>query len=79
MKLLIDGSLGIYIPKLFVEKYSYMILNKDELKDSIEILKDPDHPEYWYAWDEILNDAEFSGELRLYQDGDLWLVDPDQP
>lgn len=79
MNLLIDGNKGRYIPQLFAERFSQLIINKDQLKDSIEILKDPDDPEYWYAWDEILNDAEFSDELRLYQDGDLWLVDQDQP
>ncbi|HLS53622.1 MAG TPA: hypothetical protein VK031_06595 [Tissierellaceae bacterium] len=74
MKLLIDGSLGVYIPQKFAEDHADILINSSELIDELEILKDgPDQDEYWFAWDHILDNAECADNGYLYQDMDLWV------
>lgn len=83
MELLIDSHHGIYVPRTFARAYSHLIINADEIQDSLDIcLSGPDHSEYWEAWEEVLNSARLMGdpdqdmstEYTLHQDGDLWAI-----
>lgn len=79
---LIDSAHGIYIPTIFVQGFTWG-KGIDEWsgidKEDIEILRTgPDHPEYWDAWDMVLNNARFVDEKGrcwwLEQDEDLFIV-----
>jgi len=74
-KLLVSDAQGIYVPQTFIEQNleDWSIHPSD-----VEILKaGPDHPDYWEAWEAVLDYAKatFDGEdYVLEQDGDLWAV-----
>ena len=74
--LLIGDNQGIFIPQSFAERYgdNWFLVNSDAL----DIVKEgPNHPEYWDAWSDVLDDATLTDNnnniWRLYQDGDLWM------
>ena len=74
---LIDGNRGIYIPRVFAQRYGqYCVkgLNEDDLKI---LLAGPDHMEYFEAWDNVVYQIQFlfDGQLcELSEDGDLFAV-----
>ena len=76
MFLMIDGSSGIYIPKLFAER-GYPIIWDGISEEAREILrKGPEAEHYWDAWDEVLETAivedQDGARWRLYQDEGLF-------
>lgn len=74
---LIDGNRGIYIPRVFAQRWGNACvkgLNQDDLNI---LLAGPDHLEYFEVWDECVNQIEFlfDGQLcTLFEDNDLWAV-----
>lgn len=82
-ELLLSDIRGPNIPKDFAESFGS---NEDwgvSNEDWDILLQGPEHEHYWEAWDTILADAKYQGNqeqysgCRLYQDGDLFLVDQD--
>lgn len=75
---LLSDARGQYIPRDFVECFNLADWGIDpESWAAITCAEGPDNHDYWEAWDEILNKAEYrEGEhvWRLYQDGDLWAL-----
>lgn len=73
--LLIDGAMGINIPKLFADHWGDRIMLSEEDK---QILADPAHDLYWEVWGEIYDETILSDDegtkYCLYQDGDLWAL-----
>lgn len=77
-QLLASDSLGIYIPQHFAESIDLSQV-KYVTQDQIDILlSGPDHEHYWDVWDEVLSNAETTDGGVFYQDGDLWLLYPEQ-
>ena len=77
-ELLIDGLMGIYVPKQFVSNY---IPAEWHIKpeDAAILFAGPDMEQYWDAWDDVLSYAwcEKDGKVyNLWQDGDLWAYCP---
>lgn len=74
---LIDANRGIYIPKIFAQRYTQYCVN-GICQEQIDILlSGPDHDEYWNAWEEVVNEVEFlfDGTLcTLYENNDLFAV-----
>jgi len=75
-ELFADSARGIYIPQHFAET-----ANREKFKHidpaQWSILESgPDHENYWEVWDEVLSDAETDCGGVLHQDGDLWIVWP---
>lgn len=80
--LLFDSSRGIYIPQAFCKSCnpdnSYWVWDYETFGD---ILLNPENPEYWVAWETVLDSAyyynpETCEKYHLNQDenGDLWAV-----
>lgn len=74
--LLLDGSRGIYIPYIFasgfnLESWNIAIENYQELLD-------PEHEDYWDAWDDLLAEAfhidKEGNRWKLYQDDSLFAI-----
>lgn len=75
--LAVDSHYGIYAPQLFFAQYARYF---DTAPQQWEELKDPNHPEYWEAWDELLSDATLTiegNQYRVEQNGDIWLIPAD--
>ena len=83
IQLLLSDAREIYIPRDFVDGFDLDKWGLDP--DSWEVqtcLKGPsyENDDYWEAWQEILNHAEYKteeGTYSLYQDGDLWAICPE--
>jgi len=81
-ELLINDAHGIYIAQLFCQTYSNYITNMDEVKEDFEIcLKGTDEEFYWDAWDNLLNNVQFTNDRKenytignLGESGDLWAI-----
>lgn len=70
--LLIEGSHGVYIPKIFAQRYSHLFAT-----DYTDLLEGPDNLMYWAVWDDIVDNAEITIDgvsYCLYEYGDLWLM-----
>jgi hypothetical protein len=79
--LILDEVRGIHIPKNFSESIDQSdIINLDpEMQDCLLICLDPDHADYWEAWQHIMDNIKFKLDktndvYSLYQDGDLFAV-----
>ena len=74
--LLLSDANGIFIPQMFCQGYALDKWGLDETGWAVQCcLLGPYEPDYWEAWDQILNQAEFDDrghKFRLWQDGDLW-------
>lgn len=74
--LLVDSRHGIYVPQAFAENFDLSVWGVSD--SDREILEaGPDHPDYWEAWDDVLQYASHTNEegtWYLEQDGDLWAV-----
>ena len=78
MELLINSANGIYIPQIFAENYSHLLLHPEKNKEDMQILlSGPGHPEYWEAWFDIL-DAKLTNGCELWPDEDLWLLEKNE-
>ena len=69
-----DSNRGIYIPQHFAES-----AQRDKFKyvsdsDYDTLANGPEDPEYWDAWESVLNNAETVDGGVLFQDGDLWII-----
>lgn len=79
IKLLIDESAGIYIPRNF---YDFVCISTWGLSEKdFRDLSHPDNEHYWDAWDEALAQAKYLDDdghtWTLYQDGSLFAVRDD--
>ena len=74
---MIDGQYGVYIPQMFASSYL-----EDQrwigasLDDVNNLVSGPDHPEYWEAWEHVLDKAHYMDkdgrDWKLWQEGDLF-------
>jgi hypothetical protein len=74
IKLILDGSRGIYIPNNFAVLFNHKDWGISD--DDAEILKNgPGAKLYWETWDEVLNNAKYKDKSgftwNLHQDDDL--------
>ena len=67
---------GIYIPQHFAESYNSEQWQTIDQADLDILLSGPDTESYWDVWDDVLNNAETVCGGVLWQDGDLWIVWP---
>ena len=78
ISLLLTDANGVYIPQLFCQNFDLAQWGLDSERWDVQCcLLGPYEPEYWEAWDSILNRAEFTCDGHTYflmQDGDLWAV-----
>ena len=75
IEILLSDARGIYIPRDFVEGFDVTKWNLDPDSWAVQTCADPDAPDYWEAWDEILSSAYYTHEgnvWNLSQDGDLF-------
>lgn len=73
-----DSNRGVYIPQFWAQSAD---LNQwcDYDQDQIAILQSgPDHESYWETWESVLDNVRTIGGGQLHQDGDLWVIYPDQ-
>jgi hypothetical protein len=75
----IDNSLGIYIPKAFARSFASRDTEVTGVSAAEWAALDagPDHPEYWDAWADVLDNARVKlddKEYFVHQEGDCWLV-----
>ena len=81
-ELLVNDHHGIYIAQVFCKTYPAYITNMDEVKEDFAIcLEGPDHPEYWEAWEELMDKVQFTDDKggkftlgNLGESGDLWAI-----
>lgn len=77
---------GIYIPKYFAESIDRDAVklggfNPSSIDECLEICaQGPEHEYYWDAWADLVDSLTIKLKatrqvFRLYQDGDLWLID----
>jgi len=75
---LLSDARGQYIPRDFIANFDITQWGIDpESWAANTCAAGPDEDEYWDAWAEICDKAEYKeGEhvWRLYQDGDLWAL-----
>jgi hypothetical protein len=84
-ELLLSDTRGRYIPQDFAEIFSDNFdfegtSNGYTYEDAISTLMAGPHEEwYWEAWEAVLSGAKHIEypELMLYQDGDLFLIAPE--
>lgn len=82
-RLILSDAWGINIPRGFcdgMDADDAARLGVD-FADILTCQAGPDHPDYWEAWDCILDAASATDDTgrvwRLYQDGDLWEIPED--
>lgn len=80
LAILLDGSVGIYLPREFAKHFAKDWQGIDP--DDLEILRaGPDHEWYWETWDDVLATASYADDdghtWTLFQDGDLFAVRDD--
>lgn len=81
-ELLVNDAHGIYIAQSFCQAYSAYITNMDKVKEDFDICLDgPDNEYYWDAWENLLNNIEFTNDNgdkytigNLGENGDLWAI-----
>ena len=76
MELLIDGAYGVYVPQRFAQRYAAHEFGICKT-DWQTLLAGPENPDYWEVWDEVLANAKTAKDEYLWQDGDLFLVGPE--
>lgn len=77
MFFLIDANKGIYIPKVFVQRWGNTCVKGITQTDIDILMAGPDHHQYFDVWDEVAHQIEFlfDGQLHtLYEDQDLFAV-----
>ena len=81
-ELLLSDSHGVYIPKRWADDITDQEEAEALMVDWADVLilqAGPDHEQYWDAWTEVLDHAQWTDlngrEWRMVQNGDLWAVD----
>jgi hypothetical protein len=77
VELLLSDARGVYIPANFIELFDVSSWNIDVNSWAAKECQDKDNENYWDAWNNILDNAEYkeNGNVwRLHQDGDLWAI-----
>lgn len=74
---LLPDHYGQYIPWEFARRYAGQCDNVQQ--DDIDILlAGPEHPDYWDAWDDVVQIAQLRGidgtRYYLYQDSNLYAI-----
>lgn len=82
MELLVDGHHGIYVPQEFAKSFNMRAWHVDPEDEKI-LLEGPYHPDYWEAWDSVLQNAYYTAkngeQYYLFEDsGDLFAVSEDE-
>jgi len=75
VEILFDGASGIYIPQRFAEECDADGWKNVSAEDRAILAAGPDHEQYWDAWTDVVDYAEYHEDgniYRLYQDGDLF-------
>jgi hypothetical protein len=74
IEILLSDARGIYIPRDFLDCYSWEGITEENKKD----LSSPENEFYWDVWETVLNNAFFmdaSGKKwELWQNGDLFAI-----
>ena len=74
-ELLVDSHHGQYVPQVFAETVRRELFGESISAEDWQILSaGPEHEHYWETWESVLNSAETSDGVSLWQDGDLWAV-----
>ena len=77
--ILLDSNRGIYIPRDF--EAGILWRDFDNVPNDIEVLKNPDHENYWDVWADVIDNATWTDKdgntFILYQDGDVFLMCPE--
>ena len=77
---LIDGSYGIYVPQIFIERWKEFIITDQKISELHECILDIESgnlDEYWMAWDWILENCQVLIDCEayfLYADMDLFAI-----
>lgn len=80
-RVLVDSHHGVYVPQLFARCYAEEFSLR--AADIAVLEAGPDHPDYWEAWDSVLDSSErvdmLGHKWRLYltDNGDLLEVRDD--
>lgn len=75
LELMVDSRHGQYVPQVFAETVRREMFGDSISAKDFEIISaGPDAEFYWDAWDSIMNSAETTDGVTLWQDGDLWAV-----
>lgn len=78
--LLLSDANGVYIPQMFCQGYALDKWGLDPDGWAVQCcLLGPYEPDYWEAWDQILNHAVFDDrghKFSLMHDGDLHAICP---
>ena len=78
IQIILAAERGQYIPKNFHDEFIPEDWGINPNTWAWQSTADPDHEDYWEAWDTILCDAEYIDENGdtwvLYHDGDLFAV-----
>ena len=75
--ILIDCNKGVYIPKVFVQRWGNVCISGITQKEIDILLDGPDNNEYWDCWDDVVDNIRFlfDGQLcSIFQDDDLFAV-----
>ena len=74
-ELLLSDAHGQYIPNVFYHCFDF---EKWHIKaEDYLALSDPDNENYWYAWEELMQNAYCICDDKkyiLHQNGDLWVI-----
>ena len=73
-----DSARGIYIPQHFAQAADRSKFTGINAEQWSILEAGPEHGHYWEAWDEVLDGAETECGGVLWQDGDLWILWPEQ-
>lgn len=75
----IDGNKGIYVPQEFAKLYKYREMSSEMRENFNVLLQGPDTPEYWEAWEDVLDNFHIIGKdgrrYTFFQDQDVFAVD----
>lgn len=80
IEILFDANRGQYIPQNFAEEIDHSKFTGIESNDIETLLNGPEDEWYWEAWQNVLDNAEYTtdaGTWTLYQDGDVFLLNDD--
>jgi hypothetical protein len=81
-ELLVSDANGIYIAQMFCKVYASYITNASEVGEDLQTcLNGPDDEFYWEAWENLINNVQFSNDKgekytigNLGESGDLWAI-----
>ncbi len=78
--LLCDSNQGVYIPQIMISRLLEAGWQGISEYNAAVLKEGTDNDDYWSCWDEVLTNATFEDEEKifiLHQDGDLFAVAPD--